>query len=140
MSARYSTSPSLDLRIGRSRFRGLLYLQLALCLGASLFLLGRQGYPVLALALLAPTACCFIIQLRSSSVTALCWCAGQWTLQLGSECIPIRISSGSSCLPWLIYLDWSSLDGQRRGALWLFPDSAAAGDLRRLRVRLSMQR
>ncbi len=140
MSARYLTSPSLDLRIGRSRLRVLFYLQLALCLGASLFLLARQGYPALALALLAPAAGCLIVQLRNNGVTALCWRAGQWTLQRGAERIPIRILPGSNCLPWAIYLGWASLDDQRRGSLWLFPDSAAVGDLRRLRVRLSMQR
>jgi hypothetical protein len=140
LSARYSTSPSLNLRIGRSRLRGLLYLLLALCLGASLVLLGRQGYPLLALSLLAPAGCCFIAQLRRDGVTALEWGAGQWTLRRGSERIPIRILPGSSCLPWVIYLGWASLVDQRRGSLWLFADSAPAADLRRLRVRLSRQR
>jgi hypothetical protein len=95
---------------------------------------------VLALILLAPTARCFISQLRPDGVTGLSWRAGQWTLQRGSERIPIRILPGNSCLPWVIYLGWASLEDQRRGTLWLFKDSAAAGDLRRLRVRLSMQR
>ena len=140
MSARYSTSPALNLPIGKSRLRALLFLLLALCLGASLLLLGLRGYPLLALSLLAPTACCYLAQLRSSGVTALGWRAGQWTLQCGSERIPIRILPGSSCLPWVVYLGWASLADRRRGSLWLFADSVPAGDWRRLRVRLSLQR
>jgi len=140
LSARYSSLPSLNLQIGRSRLRGLLYLQLALCLGASLLLLGLQGYPLLALFLLAPATCCYVALLRGTDVTALGCREEQWLLQRGSERIPIRISPGSGCLPWAIYLGWVSLVDQRRGSLWLFVDSAPARDLRRLRVRLFLQR
>lgn len=140
MSARYSTSPLLSLQIGRSRLRRQLHALLALCLCASVFLLGRQGYPVLALLLLAPTTYCYLAQLRGNGVTALSWRAGQWTLHRGPEHIPIRVLPGSSCLPWVAYLSWASLADQRRGSLWLFADSAPAADWRRLRVRLYLQR
>ncbi|MFC1578817.1 protein YgfX [Pseudomonadota bacterium] len=140
MSARYSTSPALNLQIGKSRLRRRLYALFSLCHAATIFLLNQRGYPVLALILLAPTAWCYLSLLRDDGVTAISWRAGEWTVSQGPETIPVCVLPGSSCLPWGIYLSWAALADHRRGSVFLFADSAPAGELRRLRVRLSLQR
>ncbi len=141
MSARYSSSPALNLQIGRSRLRqlwlGLLYAVCAL----TLYLVYQRGYPGLALALLLPLAwCCISLPGRDQPVSGLHWRAGDWCLQRGEELIRVDILADTVCRPWGIYLAWVNLEDGERGSLWLFPDSAPTPALRRLRVCLALQR
>lgn len=70
----------------------------------------------------------------------VCWHRGVWTLEQNGKCRAVTILAGSTFLPWLIYLAWRDCAGQGSGAVFLFADSAPADDLRRLRVRLTLER
>lgn len=141
MSARYSNSPALHLRIADSPLRRLCQHLLALlCLG-SLWLLARGGYPALACSLIAPTAYllyqCWPQPLLGAG---LGWRGGQWWLQRVGDEVMVQLLPGSVCLPWVVYLKWRELPSGRRGQLWLFADSVPGHELRQLRVRLTIDR
>ncbi len=152
MSATYSTSPELHLPIAESRYPRLLA-AIFLCLQlAGLGLLARSEAWLWMLAvsgllalLLAP---CGGLLLTASSFTrradrpaaprSLHWRQGRWWLESAGHrrgIVPLRWH----CLPWCTYLAWRE-DGGGRGEVWLFQDSAPRDDLRRLRVRLTLQR
>jgi membrane-bound toxin of toxin-antitoxin system len=141
LSTRYSTSPSLRLRIADSTLRRVLYVGLCLCVAYCLCRLHLKGYSLLALSLLPVAGLgCWRLAFEPMSGAILCWRRGQWLIERGSSSVPIAIHRGSCCLPWLIYLAWTELPTGRKCRLWLFADSAGAGELRRLRVRLKLER
>ena len=140
MSARYSTSPALILPIARSRLRARLYALLGICLVASVLLIVARGHSGLALVLLVPGAWCYVGGFRGDTVAALSWREGRWALHGAGGSVPIEVLPGSCCPPWGVCLRWAEVSGGRRGVLWVFADSAPPDALRRLRVRLSLQR
>jgi len=114
---------------------------LCLCVAYCLYRLHLRGYSLLALSLLPVAGLgCWRLALEPMSGATLCWQRGQWLIERGSSSVAIAIHRGSSSLPWLIYLAWTELPTGRKGKLWLFADSASAGELRRLRVRLKLER
>ena len=140
MSARYSSSPSLRLVIARSRIYRIAHGGLCLLAVFSLYRLSQRGYPVLAL-LLAPAVgvCCWQLARQRFVGSVVCWSQGQWSIHTGGDCLPVMLKR-SSCLPWVIYLAWFYAPGKSRGSVFLFSDSAPVQDLRRLRVRLTLER
>ena len=141
MSARFSNSPALHLTVGSSALRRVLVGALYLCTAYSLYRLYLRGYPLLSLSLLPlAVCCCWRLGAEPWCGVSVCWRRGQWSLEQGEKQTVIVIGPGSTCLPWLIYLAWTELPGGRSGSLWLFPDSAPAAELRRLRVRLTLER
>ena len=140
MSTRYSTTPALHLRVVDSRLCKLLHGSLYLCSAYGLYAISLRGYPVLALGLLLPVvACCLSLGRQRSPVTSLSWLAGEWAMTRNGRARRIVLRPGHVCLPWVIYLAWDELPDGGPGSLWLYPDSAAAGTLRLLRLRLALQ-
>lgn len=141
MSVRYSNSPSLHLAVAKSSIYCSLHALLCLFVIFSLYRLCQLGSPVLALALLpvAILACWRLAQQRLAGAT-VCWSKGQWTIEAGTQCMPVKLERSSTCLPWVIYLAWDQGEGSGRGSVFLFPDCASVQDLRRLRVRITLER
>lgn len=141
MSAKFSTSPALRLTIGKSRIRTFLHRALCCCVLLALSLAYLQSYLTLAL-LLSPFAALLLWLLSHDSGVAsiVCWQDGMWMVERNGHAQIVSISQRSTGLPWVIYLAWQKLPAGRRESVWLFADSAPAQQLRRLRVRLSLQR
>ena len=140
MSVKYSNSPALRLRVASSLICRGLQLACVLCLLCALYLLFNRGYPLLALGL-APLL--YVLArhfIRGPGVEQLCWCQGNWEIERAGVRQPVAVCASSTCLSWVIYFAWRELPSGRRGALWLFADSAPGEQLRRLRVRLALQR
>ena len=139
MSPRYSSSPELRLRIGKSRSRHALYLALCFTTGYALFLLYRDGYTCLCLPLF-PLATFLLWRLRrpDSSVVELCWRQGVWTIESAYQSRVIIPGARRTILPWLIYFPFSVLSEGRRDCLWIFPDSVSGEHWRLLRARLNL--
>jgi hypothetical protein len=141
LSARYSNSPSLRLAVARSSiYRGLHGL-LCLFVVFSLIRVYQRGYPVLALTLLplATLGCWRLAQQRLAGAL-ICWSKGEWTIEAGENCVPVKLARSSTCLHGVIYLAWEQGVDTGRGSVFLFTDSAPAQDLRRLRVRITLER
>jgi hypothetical protein len=141
LSARYSASPALRLRIGKSRLRAALHGVLCLVTAYSLWSLFAHGYTRLPLILTPPVAS-LLWCLRSDPMLGaeLCWRQGLWTLkQAGVERV-IFLSRRSSAMPWWIYLGFTGQPAGPAGHIWLYVDSASRQQLRLLRVRLTLQR
>lgn len=141
MSARYSTSPSLHLLIGRSLIYRALHALLCLLTLCALLRLAQRGYPWLALLLLTPVCFCWYRLAQQNFVgTVIRWHCGEWLLQEGGRSRAIAILPRSTCLRSVIYLAWADKVSQHRESVFLFADSAAAQQLRQLRVRLTLER
>ena len=141
MSARYSNSPALRLQIVRSRIYCLLHFLLSLLTIFALYRICERGYSVLALLLLPVAAlCCWQTARQTLAGSLLSWTRGQWFISRGAETTPVTLERSSTCLPWVIYLAWADLERSARRSALLFPDSVPAKNLRRLRVRLTLQR
>ena len=140
MSARYSTSPTLHLRIGESKILKYLRLALLLAVLCSLFLVYLDGYPLLVLGL-SPFVLWLGWQFRTQPFCGalLCCHEGHWSLDCGGGAQPVKLDQRGVCLPWVIYLPLRGIERRRQG-LWLFADSASQQDLRLLRVRLALER
>ena len=141
MSARYSNSPALRLEIARSRIYCLLHFVFCLLTIVGLYRIDERGYPVLALLLLPMAAlCCWQTARQTLAGGLVRWERGQW--YIGGEREPgiVTLERSSTCLPWVIYLAWVDPARLARGSALLFPDSVPVDDLRRLRVRLTLQR
>lgn len=138
MSARYSTSPTLHLTIAdSSRYR---YCQWLGCLTMMLAVINVacRGYPFFWLLLPLLPIACYLNRRQPLAGAELGWQQGQWSLQADGERQLIDLQRGH-CLPWVTYLAWRDQVGGR-GSLFLFSDSASHQQLRRLRVRLRLQR
>ena len=141
LSARFSSSPALRLHIGRSRIRGFLLALLALCCSAALYLIYARGYALLAGILLLPTlALLGCLRRERWRAAQISWQEGVWRLEAGGRRQIIALSPRSGGIPGLLYLAWREVDSKRPGGVWLFADSAPAEHLRRLRVRLLLER
>jgi hypothetical protein len=139
LSARYSSSPALHLRIGESRLRSTLYYALCLVCVYALWLIFTRGYVVLVV-LLILLVMRLLWHLRRDPLVAveLCWRQGRWTLERAGVHRVIVPTRRSTATPWVIYLAFSDLSAGRGGHLWLYADSASRDQLRRLRVRLTL--
>ena len=141
MSARYSTSPSLRLTVGRSLIYRVLQVLVCLLTLCALFRLAQRGYPLLALLLLPPVCLCWHTLAKQKFAGAvISWHGGEWLLTQGNSSRAIEIVPGSLCLLPVIYLVWIDNASQRRESVFLFGDSAPAQQLRHLRVRLTLER
>ena len=138
MSARYSTSPTLHLAIAESaNYRRCQHL-LHLALLAALCLLSRGGYPLFVLAMPLVLLSWQHCRQQAQAGWEILWQRGQWRLRAGGYEGEIHIERGH-CLPWLTYIQWRDAGGAR-GRAWLFADCCERQQLRRLRVRLQLQR
>lgn len=139
MSARYSTSPALRLRIAESRICRWLQLgHFAACLFA-LGLIARDGRPELAFVLLVPLFCSLPrLCGQAHAGSTLAWRNGRWSLDRGSGQEPVVLAPACRATPLAIYIRWQAITGES-GDLWLFRDSALADELRKLRVRLRLE-
>lgn len=73
---------------------------------------------------------------QSVFVSTIAWEAGSWWIVRGGQRIAIELRGEQRVLSWLVALQWRESAGTRRGSLALWPDSADAEALRRLRLRL----
>lgn len=139
MSAKYSISPTLYLKTAEShlymRCQGLLIAAVAL----ALFELMLGGYYLLVMVLGTCLLCFLRFSWQQRPVGAVIrWQQGEWTLESGGQVLSIALRRGH-CLPWLTFVAWQAEPG-KKGQVWLFNDSAPYHDLRRLRVRLRIER
>jgi len=141
LSARYSNSPALHLRTGESRLRTALYYALCLICVYALWLIFTRGYVVLVV-LLIPLVTGLLWHLRRDPLVAveLRWRQGLWTLEHAGVQRVILPTRRSTITPWVIYLAFSDLQAGPGGHLWLYVDCACSQQLRRLRVRLTLDR
>ncbi len=141
MSARYSSSPALHLRIGESRLRAVLHGALCLVCVYALWLLYARGY-VVVVVLLALLVTYLLWRLRRDPLVGveLRWRQGLWTLEHAGVQRVILPTRRSTATPWVIYLAFSDLPAGPGGHLWLYVDCACSQQLRRLRVRLTLVR
>ena len=139
MSAKYSNSPALRLRLASSRLRRRLLLLLSGAALIALYLLWQQGYPWLSASLIPLISFLGWAQWRDrlQDVT-LCWDKGTWSLQYSGLKHTVEVLPASTCLPWVVYLVGRDLTTGRRWQSWVFRDSADQESLRRLRVRLTL--
>lgn len=140
MSARYSSSPTLHLKIGNSHLRIVLYCCFNLGLLLALALLYQRGWPLLAFALVIPVgAALWRMRLDPMVGASLGWCDGVWQLQNHDEVMVITLSKRSVATRWFIYVAFQRDGGDAVRSLWLLPDSAPSAQLRLLRVRLTLE-
>ena len=141
MSARYSSSPALHLKIGESRLRAVLHGALCLVCIHALSLLYVRGY-VFIVVLLTILVTHVLSRLRCDPGVGvdLRWQQGLWTLEHAGIRRVILPSSRCTITPWVIYLVFSDLQAGPGGHLWLYVDSTCSQELRRLRVRLALVR
>lgn len=139
MSARYSTSPALHLRIGESRLRVALYSALCLVCVYALWLLYARGY-VVVVATLALYVAYLLWSLRRDPAVGveLRWNQGRWTLENAGVQRVIAPGRRSTATPWAIYLAFTDQPAGPGGHLWIYADCASRAQLRRLRVRLTL--
>ncbi len=141
MSAKCSNSHSLRLEIASSRIYRIWHSVFCLLAAASLWRLAQRGYPTTAL-LLSPASvwCCWRLACQPLVGAVISWQRGEWQLQQGTVLRTVGLARSHTVLRWVIYLAWSGPAGAPAGAVFLFPDSASADELRRLRVRLTLER
>lgn len=139
MSAKFSTSPSLRLRIAESQtcFR----LQLAMFVAGlcAVTVIALEGRPQLA-SLLFMVLFCSLPRLMGQPAVGqvISWRQGHWLLDRGSGDEPVKLAAASVATPLAIHFCWQA--GREHGRLWLFQDSGDAAELRKLRVRLGLER
>jgi hypothetical protein len=139
LSARYSNSPALHLRLGESRLRAALHRVLCLVCVYALWLIYARGYVVIVV-LLAVVVTGLLWRLRCDPLEGveLRWHRGLWTLEHAGVQRVILPTRRSTITPWVIYLAFSDLPAGPGGHMWLYVDCACSQQLRRLRVRLTL--
>tara|TARA_R110002110_G_scaffold406421_1_gene626350 strand:- start:162339 stop:162689 length:351 start_codon:yes stop_codon:yes gene_type:complete len=112
---------------------------LALFLLTAVWLLFDGGQVIAGAVLLPVTTFLFAHQRRQQLAGAcLHWRSGRWSVSVASTAPqPIDLYY-SVCLPWVIAIFWREGESGVRREAWLFTDSAAVEDMRRLRVRLRL--
>jgi hypothetical protein len=140
LSNRYSTSPALHLKLGESRLRATLYRALCGICTYALWLIYARGYGVLT-AVLAMIVVYLLLRLRRDRLAGaeLCWRQGRWTLEQAGAQRVIVPGKRSTAMPWAIYLAFTDQTAGRGGHMWLYADCASSTQLRRLRVRLTLE-
>lgn len=119
--------------------RALFYAALCFVCGATPWLLYARGHTLIAL-FAALFMTCPLWRLRRDPLVAaqLRWSQGLWTLEQGGVRRAIVPTRRSTATPWVIYLAFSDPAGGCGGHLWLYADCASPEQLRRLRVRLTL--
>jgi hypothetical protein len=137
--ARYSSSPALRLRIGKSHLRPALYTALCCITLYAVWRIWTRGYPFAGGVLLL-FAVALLWRLRRDAMVGaeLCWQQGCWVLQRGTQQRVISLSHRCIATPWVIYLEFSEQPSGNSGQLWLYADCASVEQLRRLRVRVAL--
>lgn len=140
MSDRYSSSPELRLRIGKSRLRAALYCALCIVTCYALWAIAARGYTMPCL-VFSPLAVALLWRLRcdAGAGAQLDWRSGVWTLQHNG--LRHVIAPGRRCIvtPWAIYMAYTDLLVGSVGSLWLYADSLSPQQMRQLRVRLTLR-
>ncbi len=140
-SVRFSTTPALRLEIGRSRWHGFFGLACLASAVYSLCLVASRGHLIVAIVLVPIAAVILAGACRDGLVgKVLIGDGAGWSLDDGNDDIPVQVHRASVALPWCIYLVLVDLVSGRRQRGFLFPDCASRDQLRRLRVRLRVQR
>ena len=139
MSVKYSTSPTLRLRVANSRHYLCCQILFITAVALALFELGRGVHPLL-IGLLIPGLLSFVWRAGRQTLvgTVVCWQHGKWVLESGDQIYPIALRRWH-CLPWVTFVAWQFESG-KKDQIWLFSDSAPRHDLRRLRTRLRIER
>jgi hypothetical protein len=141
LSARLSSSPTLHLKIGESRLRAALCGALCLICFYALWLLYVRGYVFLVFPLaLLVTGLLWRLCRDSTVGIELRWHQGLWTLEHAGVQRVICPTRRSTATPWVIYLAFTDQPVGPGGHLWLYVDCASTAQLRRLRVRLTLDR
>lgn len=140
MSARYYGSPTLRLRIGKSRLRARLLLAFSLLVVTALWALAQRGYPGLA-CLMGPPLAIVLWALRAyrDEGVEFGWWQGSWYLLRAGKAIRVEPARRAIVTPWLMRLLLQGAAGSRPVAVLVFVDSVPARDWRRLRARLTLQ-
>ena len=113
---------------------------LLVCELLALALVFRAGYHWLPLLLTTVVLATFTKLLRDQTRgLQLRWREGEWALGRESPLVIVELLPMSRSLPWGVYLAWRESTGGRRGKCWVYADSLSAGELRRLRCRLTLQ-
>jgi len=138
LSERYSNSPALHLRTGKSRIGQLLLAVLAFATCCALVNLLSAGHYALGILLLLP-ALGRLHSLRGALYTPTClgFRSGQWFVRLGNHDQPAQLERYAA-LPWILCLVLRVSPAGRRVRIWVFSDAADRETLRRLRVRLAL--
>jgi hypothetical protein len=133
--------PPFVVPISRSGTGRLLVAALAVATLTACLCVSRLGYPGVGLGLIAVLLPCHWLLWRQRSAGACLCCrdgAWFWTPRAG-EPRQVLIAPGPVLLPLLLQLRWRHVGERRWRQLWLFPDSADPGSLRRLRRQLRLQ-
>ncbi|PLW68005.1 hypothetical protein C0039_14355 [Pseudohalioglobus lutimaris] len=108
-------------------------------MGAALFYLLWAGHTgVAALVLAAILVAHYLPAKQRLTGAVVCWDKGRWALQNGSEAVEMHLQR-AHCLSWLTFAQWRQADGTIL-RLWLLNGDSERDQLRRLRVRLRLER
>lgn len=141
MSRRYCNSPVLRFRIGESRLRAALYAALCLAVATAHYLIFLRGYNGLALLLALPALILLGGLARDPAAGVwIAWRGGRWSLCRGGVWQDVIPHRRTVVTRWVICLVYSYAPWSARNYLWLYADSLPAGELRRLRLRLALQK
>jgi hypothetical protein len=141
LSAKYFSSPTLHLKIGKSRLGLSLYFALWVVTVAALWLLHQRGYVYLAL-MLSVLATTVLLSFSRDSMEGLVlsWHEGSWTLERDGVWRSVALGPRCVSTSWVIYLPVIDLSIGRVEHLWFYTDSIPREHLRRLRVRLTLEK
>ena len=138
MSIAYSNSPALRLQIADSPLSRLTFSFLIVIAFGTVWLAAARGYPLLACGLLPFLAfLCWGLRRVPQQGAELTWSKGQWQVSCEGGVKPIELTAGAVALPWVVYFPYRC-SRQRRRCLWVFVDSVATEEWRRLRVRIRL--
>jgi hypothetical protein len=104
-----------------------------------LVLLYGRGFHGLAAVLLVPVSA-LLWRLRSDAAQGLelGWRQGNWYVCRAGERREVEPGRRTVVMAWVMYLDLIPFTDGSRERVWLYADSIARGELRRLRGRLSL--
>ena len=141
MSDRFSSSPTLRIRLVESRLRAAGHGVLSILLCCALYAVYELGY-ILCSVVVLPLAVSLLWLLRRDphAGTVLCWEGGVWSLENAGRRQVIEPGRRCVVTPFVIYLSYSSLAERYSGGLWLYVDSLSRQEQRQLRVRLALMR
>lgn len=139
MSKKFSTSPTLHLTIAESSLHECVRYLFIVAVVLALWELARGGYPIVVVSWTPMLALLLWRSRRQRHIgVVIRWRRGEWTIESDGQLVPVDLRR-AHCLPWLTFMAWQSASG-KLGQAWLFNDSAPPCDLRRLRVRLRLER
>jgi hypothetical protein len=101
----------------------------------------RLGHPWVGLGLAPALAPChWLLWRQRNAGGCLAWRDAAWYwARPGAAPVRVELCPNPVVLPLLLQLRWRAAQERGWHRLWLFPDSADAGSLRRLRRQLRLQ-